>query len=446
MAHVVIIGAGPGGLGTGWRLLEQGFSDFVIVEKNPYPGGLSASFQTPAGFIFDLGGHVFFSRDAYFLQVAESLLKPAGEINFRTRQASVYLGHQVIPYPFQDNIPALPPAYQYHIILDLLANMTNKKKNRPAPVNFLNWSRQHFGKTLSDIFMVPYNRKVWAWDLKKMGAYWIQDRVSTLQVQDILKRIIFKEQTHDWGPNAQFFYPAYGCGYLFQRIAERLKDHILYNNKTISIDTHTQHVKLSPGETMAYSHLVSSMPLTEFFRRIEPLPRVSRFNQAREAARQLRYNSGLIVGFGIDFNIGSDKHWVYFPDSPYPWFRMTVLSNYSPLVAPPGKSSLMFDIAYNPYRGTSIQARDIIPLLKTISFLPPIDENHITSVFEKKVAYFYPIPTRERDRHLTLINEFLDSRGIYSIGRFGRWRYEEGNMDHAFLQGKTVAEQILSTI
>ena len=54
------------------------------------------------------------------------------------------------------------------------------------------------------------------------------------------------------------------------------------------------------------------------------------------------------------------------------------------------------------------------------------------SVFDKQVDYFYPIPTLKRDDALKKINIFLNKKQIYSIGRFGGWKYEKGNMDDGF--------------
>ena len=71
----------------------------------------------------------------------------------------------------------------------------------------------------------------------------------------------------------------------------------------------------------------------------------------------------------------------------------------------------------------------IIDSVKKLSLF----RGEIVSVFDKEVDYFYPIPTLKRDDVLKKINGFLNKKQIYSIGRFGGWKYEEGNMDDAFL-------------
>ena len=45
---ILILGAGPTGLGAARRLLELGHADWAVCERNPYAGGLSASFRDAA--------------------------------------------------------------------------------------------------------------------------------------------------------------------------------------------------------------------------------------------------------------------------------------------------------------------------------------------------------------------------------------------------------------
>lgn len=72
--RIIIIGAGPAGLGAGWRLAELGVNDFAIYDKNPYVGGLATSFVDSAGFTWDIGGHVLHSHYSYFDRMFEAVM------------------------------------------------------------------------------------------------------------------------------------------------------------------------------------------------------------------------------------------------------------------------------------------------------------------------------------------------------------------------------------
>ena len=69
-----------------------------------------------------------------------------------------------------------------------------------------------------------------------------------------------------------------------------------------------------------------------------------------------------------------------------------------------------------------------------------IDEDvPIASLHTIDAEYAYPIPTLERDAALAVVQPWLMERDIYSRGRFGSWRYEIGNMDHAVKMGIDIA-------
>lgn len=55
------------------------------------------------------------------------------------------------------------------------------------------------------------------------------------------------------------------------------------------------------------------------------------------------------------------------------------------------------------------------------------------------IPYAYPIPTLDRDEALALTIPWLEGQAIYPRGRFGTWRYEIGNMDHAVKMGIDIA-------
>ena len=75
MKRIVIIGAGPTGLGAGYRLQELGYTDWVIYERSPHVGGLAASVTDSAGFTYDIGGHVMFSHYPYFDRLVEFAMR-----------------------------------------------------------------------------------------------------------------------------------------------------------------------------------------------------------------------------------------------------------------------------------------------------------------------------------------------------------------------------------
>ncbi|MEV0538051.1 NAD(P)-binding protein, partial [Kitasatospora sp. NPDC050463] len=59
---VVILGGGPCGLACAYELQRLGHRDWLLLEAAPGVGGLGSSVVDEAGFTWDLGGHVVFSK------------------------------------------------------------------------------------------------------------------------------------------------------------------------------------------------------------------------------------------------------------------------------------------------------------------------------------------------------------------------------------------------
>src|SRR5262249_32308597 len=75
--------------------------------------------------------------------------------------------------------------------------------------------------------------------------------------------------------------------------------------------------------------------------------------------------------------------------------------------------------------------------------LSPEDRKDIVDTHLIVRDYTYPIPSVRRDDALSVLQPYLESRDIYSRGRFGSWKYEIGNMDHAVQMGAEVVDRLL---
>ena len=130
---------------------------------------------------------------------------------------------------------------------------------------------------------------------------------------------------------------------------------------------------------------------------------------------------------------------MYFPEDDCPFYRVTYLSNYSPEVVPDPAThySLLCEISRSEYKPVdrSCVVEETIQGLVNAKLIGDADRPDIVDTHVISRDYTYPIPSIERDAALRVIHPWLESRDIYSRGRFGAWRYEVGNMDHSVAQG-----------
>jgi protoporphyrinogen oxidase len=434
--RVVILGAGPTGLGAAYRLAELGHQDWDIYERAPHVGGLASSYRDPHGFIWDHGGHVMFSHYHYFDDLVEKMLR--GDYDQHMREAWVWIHGRFVPYPFQNNIHRLPP----DAFLDCFLGIIEAQKTQMPRQNFAEWIAAIFGPGIGRHFMEPYNFKVWAHPLEMMDTRWQGDRVPTVDVRRILENLLADRDDVGWGPNNKFKFPLLGTGMLYDRMAEALPKPVELEKAAVHIDTSAKRVTFSDGSTTAYDRLVTTMPLTELVKCFDDCPA-----DVLEATTRLHHTEGLFVGIGVAEECPSSKCWMYFPGSDSPFYRVTYLSNYSPQVTPgPGHFSLLAEVSSSPYKHEDpddVVERTIQGMVACELLTPEQAETKIVSRQLMQVPYSYPVPTLGRDDALAVIQPWLMAHDIYSRGRFGAWRYEIGNTDHSVMMGVELADLLV---
>ena len=485
-AKILVIGGGPAGLGAAWRLHEAGHTSWELFEKDRHVGGLAASHVDERGFTWDLGGHVVFSHYDYFDRLLDSLLDDQWVRH--EREAWVWMRDRFIPYPLQNNIRHLPTPELLECLEGLLdaktagqrpevvgwavptdpsrsgaetvgtAHPTSSEIRRPSceirPQTFADWIVGSFGAGLARVFMTPYNFKVWATDPAEMSSSWVGERVATVDLKRVLRNVIEGRDDLGWGPNATFRFPLQGgTGRIWQALAGRLPaDHLHLGTEVVAIDSQKKTAHLSDGRAVDYDWLIATMPLDILLnRRLDPAcSDVVRRSLSCPYGHttNLRYSSTHVIGVGLAGPVPerlATKCWIYFPEPELPFYRVTVFSNYSPHNVPhPGRQwSLMAEVsesAAKPVDEAGV-VRQVLDGLKAAGLIG--SEAAMESIWHGRIEHGYPTPFLGRDALLDQIEPALYSMNILSRGRFGAWKYEVGNMDHAFMQGVEAVNHIL---
>jgi len=112
--------------------------------------------------LYDVGGHVIFSHYKYFDDCIDEALPE--EDDWFTHQRVSYVRYKSlwVPYPFQNNISMLPKDDQVKCMEGLIDSALECRVANTKPKNFDEWILRMTGEGVADIFMRPYNYKVWA--------------------------------------------------------------------------------------------------------------------------------------------------------------------------------------------------------------------------------------------------------------------------------------------
>jgi protoporphyrinogen oxidase len=424
MPEIVILGAGLTGLVTAYYLKK----DYQIFEKEATIGGLCRSEQVD-GFTFDYTGHLLHFKTPQAKQLVFKLLK--GNLKRHRRRAFIFSFNTFIKYPFQLNFFSLPP----RIVKECIEGLTEARRQKPKGKikNFEDWINYHFGKGIARYFMLPYNRKLWRVPLKELLPQGISQYIPKLDVKNILKHPQ-TEKNSNIGYNAYFYYPIQGGIASLPKAFLPYLRNLKCNQPAQRIFLNKKEVVFKNGARAKYKYLVSTLPLPLLIRIISDIP-----SYLKKIAQDLEFTSVYNINLGVEGTSG-DKHWCYYPEPKFPFYRVGFSSNFSPFVAPLGKTALYVEISYskrNPLDRKEILAKLQKKLIagKVIS---PSQKIIIKKIMDIKYAYILP-----NHRALTttqVLHKFLRQNNIYSIGRFGSWKYL--TMEDCILVGIQTAQEL----
>ena len=420
----IILGGGLAGLSAAYH------GGGIIYEKESQYGGMCRS-PVVNGYRFDLGIHVLHTRNESILRLLRKLKL---ELVDQSRDAWIYSYEKLTRYPFQANTFGLPiPIVKECLETFVEAYCKNKADNEgPVCTNYEEWITAAFGRGIARHFMIPYSEKFWTVRPSEMTTDWIDVRVPMPNLGEVIEGAL-TDQDKGFGPNSLFKYPLdYGIQALPRAFVESgLKIHL--DKEAVKIDLENRKITFSDGETNLYSSLISTIPLPELFRLFDAPPGI------KAVVDDLRYNSILCVNIGVDREDLNEKHWIYYPEEKYPFFRISFLRNFSFYLVPENKSSITAEIAYSKERPIDKEniSETVIKGLIDAGILARND--YIEFVDLRDLKYGYVIFDHRRRENLDKIKRFLMNKGIITAGRYGAWEYQW--MDDAILDGIRAAQE-----
>ncbi|MBI5625016.1 MAG: FAD-dependent oxidoreductase [Elusimicrobia bacterium] len=426
---VLVIGGGLAGLSTAFHLRRSGLS-CLVAEAQDKVGGLAAS-ERVDGFTFDRTGHLLHLHDRYGAGLVRSVL--GSNLAEHRRDSAIRSCGVETRYPFQANTFGLPS----RVVEDCLAGFleTVHWPERPKDDSFRAWCLAQFGSGISRHFMLPYNEKVWRRPLSRINTEWQGPFVPKPKAGEVLCGALM-DQTKAFGYNAAFLYPMRGgIQPLADGLAGRLRPgQVLLSSPVTKVDLGSRIAEISGKGEVRFKRLVNTAPLPAFLDMATGLP-----GAVRSAAKRLRHNRVLCLNLGVQGHV-SDRHWIYFPEKEFPFYRVGFASNFSPHVAPRGASSLYIEASRRPEESVSFPAleRQYLVGLRRCGLLK--SSHRILAKQWVPIDYGYVVYDRDRGPALATIFACLRKARVESIGRYGAWKYSF--MEAAILDGKACAERL----
>lgn len=444
--QVVIIGAGPAGLTAAYELLKFRMRP-IVLEKHDKVGGLART-ENYRGFHFDMGGHRFFTK----VPEVEAMWRQVLSENFlrRPRLSRIYYDGKFFQYPLKP-LNAFAGLGLVRSILVILSYLKWQLFPYPEEETFEQWVTNRFGRRLYETFFKTYTEKVWGIPCTQLRAEWAAQRIKDLSLKTAVLAMFVKPRKTIKTLIEEFDYPRFGPGMMWSGVKaeiERRSGVVQLNSDVVRVHRTENRIESvvvacnGRQEVIPGTAFLSSMPVTEFIKKLDPPPPAD----VLQAAGKLSHRDFLTVCLIVNKPDLFPDNWIYVHDSGVKVGRIQNFKNWSPEMVPdPAKSSL--GLEYFCTEGDELWStsdEELIELGKReVERIGVAKAADVEDGCVVRVPKAYPVYDSAYREYLAKVRAYMDGlENCQTIGRNGLHRYN--NQDHAMLTGMlAVRNQVL---
>jgi protoporphyrinogen oxidase len=422
--NVVVLDAGPAGLTAAYELTKHDLPP-IVLEKRNIVGGLART-ENYDGYRFDLGGHRFFTKSLEVQRMRHELL--GKDFLWRPRLSRIYYKKKFFFYPLKslNALKGLGVRESFLIVTSYL--WWQIFPYRP----FEQWVTNRFGRRLFRTFFKAYTENVWGISCSELKAEWAAQRIKDLSLKTALLSMFISPKKKIKTLIEEFEYPRLGPGMMWNSVKQQIER----RGAIVQLDAEITSIarkgncvdsvtisRNSHKETIKGSHFISSMPVTEFIKKLDPAPPA----EVLEAAEKLKYRDFLTVCLIVNKPNLFPDNWIYVHDPEVKLGKIQNFENWSHDMVPDlTKTSLGLEYFCTEGDGLwCMSDGELIELgkreLNRIGLASPAD---IEDGCVFRVPKAYPIYDSEYRGYLATVKNFVSGLENYqTIGRNGLHRY-----------------------
>lgn len=414
----IIIGAGV----TGLSYANFTENDYLILESSNEVGGFCRTIKK-SGFTWDYSGHFFHFKNENIKNYIFERMEPQRIFDVN-KITSIFIKNTYVDFPFQKNIHQLPKDDFINALVDLY-EATNKNGEASKYNSFKEMVYKKFGNTICNLFLIPYNEKLYATDLDRLDSSAMGRFFPNANFGDVINN--FRASRTD-SYNDRFVYPEGGAYEYIKALLKKIpSDKIKLNEKVIKIDTENKIVTTSNGNFYNYTNLISTMPLNKFITVAD----------VSCDKKTLTCNKVRVFNIGFDRPSNLNEHWVYYPEKDIVFYRVGFYDN----IMQSDRMSLYVEIGEKSDVTNELNEDALLNrVLSDLERVGIINEHKYVDhcYIEMNPAYVHVNEKSENEKEELF--KYLKSKNVYSLGRYGAWKY--CSIEDNIIEAKLVAEKI----
>jgi protoporphyrinogen oxidase len=443
--HVVILGAGPAGLGAAFQLTRRALARVTVLEQHDRVGGNAGSFEL-AGMRVDYGSHRLHpSCDPEVLADIRALL--GDDLLDRPRHGRIRLCGRWIHFPLKpiDLALGLPFSFSIGVAGDLVRKAVGNNNGR-GDETFASILEKGLGRTICDNFYFPYVQKIWGLKPDELAVTLAQRRISVNSLSKMTRKIFTALSGAKNGGGGRFFYPRRGYGQISEAYCRGARDagaeiHVRSRVQSVEIEKGALRVACqdSDGQTLALKadQVWSTIPITILAKCLKPaVP-----EEILKAAESVQYRAMILIYLVLEQERFSEFDAHYFPEAAIPISRMSEPKNYNNGQGPENLTVLCAEYPCDP-DGTEWNWNDnelgqLVGDALGAAGIPL--QAPVRQVVTRRLRQAYPIYAQGYEAHFQPIDQWLDHiDGLLTFGRQGLFAHD--NTHHAIYMAYAAAK------
>jgi protoporphyrinogen oxidase len=434
--HIVILGAGPAGLGAAFRLTRRGLAQVTVVERNNWVGGNAGSFEL-AGFRVDYGSHRLHpSCDLEVLRDIRALL--GDDFLDRPRHGRIRLCNRWIHFPLKpfDLALRLPPKFSAGVAIDLVGKAFGNGDGFDHEETFASVLERGLGRAICRDFYFPYVEKIWGVEPEELSVTLARRRVSANSLAKMAQKIFAMLPRHKTNGRGRF-------SETYWRAACEAGAEVYLNSRVQSVEVEAGAIKALHYErdnqifALAADHVWSTIPVTILAKSMRPtVPAM-----ILHAADRIDYRAMILIYLVLEQERFSEYDAHYFPEARIPIARLSEPKNYNNGQGPKNLTVLCAELpcaSDGPEWSKSDEELGVLTCNALEASGIPV-RAPITKIVTRRLRQAYPIYRRGYEDYFKPLDEWLAGiEGLLTFGRQGLFAHD--NTHHALYMAYSAVE------
>ncbi len=420
--HVAILGGGLAGLLAAYHLREAGLPVTVYEERDRI-GGNCVTFRS-GDFYFDSGAHRFHDKDKAATETIKRLLGDCLESTDAPSQ--IYSGGKLVDFPLSPlNLLKSLGILGFARSTYQIARSRLTGKSEPAG-DLKGYATRTYGSAIAERFLLNYSEKLWGTTPDRLSSGMARIRLKGLTVQGFLRDAMRGRGSQAEHLDGAFHYPDRGIGAIADTLGEVIGSESIRTRSRVTRVLHdgsrVRSIILNGVERVDADEVVSTIPLPHLLGIMDPSPGEA----VLAPARTLRYRNLVLVALFLRKDSVTPNATVYFPEKDFVFTRVYEPKNRGRSMAPPGQTSLVFEIPCDPGDAHwNMVDEELIDLVRSqLAAIAWVKPEEIVGSETRRMEHAYPVVDVDAGGIRDEILGFLERLSNLRIsGRNGRFVY-----------------------